>query len=119
MTQLRRFLARRVNDPPELPLVAKTKIHVGIQGDGEMLKPSSRGVVRGERQLSGHPEVNNQGRVVVQVEEEVFSATAYSNDGTTSKRNIDCLWLGVSENPRKVANGDGANRATDGRGEKR
>ncbi len=91
-----------VENAAELTLIGETNLCTVVQHNREMLKAFRRCAGGQVNQISGHPEVDQQGGSVVEIDDQVFAATTEFRDTTTLEANTDGLGIVVADNSREI-----------------
>jgi hypothetical protein len=78
------------DNPAELALVAEAKVVAVVEVNGEVLEADGRSLTVDEEETAGHPEVDDEREVIVQMQEEVLAAPTGIAD-----RAADDRWDGL------------------------
>jgi hypothetical protein len=102
-----------VNDTTELALIGETKIETVGELDRQVLEAKWRLLMGDHAQSAGHPQVDDDGSVIVEVDNEVLGAAADTADDASSDPSKDIVDSVVREDAGEIANPERADPLTD------
>jgi hypothetical protein len=108
-----KIVAVRVNDATELPLIGEPKIEAVGELDCQAFKAKWRLLVWDHAQPAGHPQVDDDSSVIVEVDNEVLGTPADTTNDTSFDPNQDVFDSSIGENARKITDPERADPLTD------
>ncbi len=102
-----------VDDAAELALIGETKIEAVRELDRQVFETQRRLLMGDRAQPAGHPQVDDDGGVIVEVDDEVFGAPADTAYGAARDPGENVFDSVVREDAGKIADTQGADMLTD------
>jgi hypothetical protein len=102
-----------VDNAAELALIGETKIEAVRELDRQMLEAKWRPVMGDRAQPAGHTQVDDDGGVVVEFDNEVLGAPAHSADGASRDSCEDVFDSVAGEDAGKIVDTQRADALTD------
>ena len=102
-----------MDDAAELALIGETKIETVRELDRQALEAKWRLVMGDRAQPAGHPQVDDDGGVIVEVDNEVLGAAADAADGASFDPREDVFDPVAGEDAGKIADTQRADALTD------
>jgi len=107
------IVATHMGDATELALIGETKIEVIDELDRQVLEAKRRLLSWHHAQAAGHPQVDDNSCIVVEVDNEVLGAPADTADCASFDSGQDIFDSVIAENPGEIADADRADPLTD------
>ena len=102
-----------MGDATELALIGETKIEVIGELDRQVFKAERRLLSWDRAQPAGHPQVDDNRGIVVEVDDEVLGAPADAADSASFDPGQDVFDPVIGKNSRKIADAERADPLTD------
>jgi hypothetical protein len=103
----------RVDDAAELALIGETKIEAVRELDCQAFEAEWRLLMRDRAQPTGHPQVDDYGGVIVEVDNEVLGSSADTADGASLDPGEDVFDPVACQDAGKIANPQRPDTLTD------
>lgn len=104
-------IREQVDDAAKFSLIRKTKLKAVRKLECQMLETQGRVAGSGDLQLSGHPKMYQEMRVVAQFEEQVFPSPGNTTDIPSDNTRSRCIHAGSADDPVEITYPETGDRA--------